>query len=225
MEDSYLPKVEEKELCDWINLCTVRKTEDWISKIGIKSLNGEINEKLLSEIINEDTYNNKKIIRVYSSWHIFLSDDKKEVFLLTTEKKWKIQHQFTGWSPLEDNNKNVIFKEDWIYKFDLEKVKNNAKIRTKNRTWVEVLEEYNEKPVVDWVLMENQDENWESFYKVVCLMHFIVKKYDWVLWFTWKEYSIDWKFYKINNLKNIKNISPNAYIVSKEAVKIINIIS
>jgi len=49
-------------------------------------------------------------------------------------------------------------------------------------------------------------------------MHFIVKKYEWVLWFTWKENSVDWKIYEIDNLENIENVSPNAFIVSKEAV-------
>jgi len=158
MKESYIPKIKEKEFCEWINLCTVRKTEEWISKIGIKSLSWEINEKLLSKIINEETYNDKKIVRVYSSWHIFLSDDKKEVFLITTEKKWKVQHQFTWWSPLEEKNKNVILNQDWVYKFDLEKVRDNARIRTNNRTWVKVIEEFNSKPIVDWVLMENKDE-------------------------------------------------------------------
>jgi len=217
MEESYIPKASEWEFCEWINLCSVRKTEDWISKIWIKDLFWNIREERLESVIDSDTYNNKKIIRVYSSWHIFISTDKEKVFLVTTEKNSIIQHQFTWWSPLEEQNKQVIFKEKWVYKFDIEKVRENAKIRTKNRTWVEVLEEYNKKPIVDWVLIENEDS-----YKLVCLMHFIVKKYKWNLSYSLNEYVIWWDFYTINDLPNIQNIAPNAYIVSKKAVELLS---
>lgn len=215
---SYIPKATEYEFCDWISLCTVRKTDDGVSKIWIKYLSWEINETMLENIINSDTYNWKEIVRIYSSWHVFLSDDKKEVFLVTTEKNGKIQHQFTWWSPLEEENQEVIYKDNGVYSFDIEKVRNNARIRTQNRTWVEVIKEYNKNPLVDWVLMENE-ENWEIYYKLVCLMHFIVKKYEWILSFTWKENTIWGKWYKINELPNIKNIAPNAFIVSKSAVE------
>ncbi len=75
-----------------------------------------------------ETYNGKQIIRVYSSGHVFLSDDNKQVYLVTTEKDWKIQHQFTGWSPLEEENKEVIFKENDVYKFDIEKLPETPKV-------------------------------------------------------------------------------------------------
>jgi len=215
---SYIPKATESEFCDWINLCTVRKTNDWVSKVWIKDLSWNSSEEILGTIINSDIYNWKEIVRVYSSWHIFLSDDKKEVFLVTTEKNWKIQHQFTWWSPLEEENQEVIYKDNGIYKFDIQKVRNNARIRTKNRTWVEVTEEYNESPLVDWVLMENK-ENWKIYYKFVCLIHFLVSKYEWILAFTGKENTIWGKWYKIDELPNIENIAPNAYIVSKSAVE------
>lgn len=220
MQESYIPKASEWEFCDWINLCTVRKTDDWVSKIWIKDLSWNISEEILETIINSDTYNWKKIVRVYSSWHIFLSDDKKEVFLVTTEKDWKTQHQFTWWSPLEEENQEVIYKYNGVYKFDIQKVRNNAKIRTQNRTWVEIIEEYNEKPLVDWALMENE-ENWEIYYKLVCLMHFVVKKYEKVLSYTWKENTTWWNWYKIDDLENTENIAPNAYIVSKKTVELL----
>jgi hypothetical protein len=35
---------------------------------------------------------------------------------------------------MEDEYKDVIIKEKGIFKFDLKKVEDNAKIRTKNRT-------------------------------------------------------------------------------------------
>ena len=220
MEKSYIPKASGKEYCEWINLCSVRKTADGIQKIWVKDISWNVIEELLEKIINADTYNWKKIIRVYASWHIFLDNDRKKVFLVTVDKNWKIQHQFTWWSPLEEENKNVIYKENWAYKFDIKKVRNNARIRTKNRTSVDVIEEHNKNPLVDWVLME-QEENWENYYKLVCLMHFIVKKYNWKLTYTWKENTIWWTWYEIENLPNTKNIAPNAYIVSKKSLEMI----
>ena len=218
MEKSYIPKADEKQFCEWINLCTVRKTEDGISKIWVKDLQWNVKEELLEDIINADYYNWKPIVRVYSSWNVFLNNTKDSVYLVTTDKYWKIQHQFTWWSPLEEENKEVIFKENGVYKFDLEKVRNNAKIRTKNRTSVEVIEEYNKEPLVDWVLMENE-ENGNIYYKLVCLMHFIVKKYNGELKSTWKENVIWWDWYKIEDLPHTENVAPNAYIVSKKALE------
>ena len=220
MEKSYIPKATEWEYCEWINLCTVRKTKDWISKIWVKDISWNVKEEILENIINAETYEWKDIIRVYSSWHVFFNEDKDKVYLLTTDKYWKTQYQFTWGSPLEEENKEVIYKVNWVYKFDIEKVKNNARIRTKNRTWVDVVEEYNEKPLIDWVLMENE-KNGKNYYKLVCLMHFIVKKYNWQLSYTWKEYTIWWNWYKIDDLPNIDDVAPNAYIVSKKALEIL----
>jgi len=221
MEKSYIPKVSEDRYCEWINLCSVRKTETWESKVWVKDLTWKISEDLLSKVINTDTYDGKKIVRVYSSGHIFLNEDKDKVYLVTTERDWKVQHQFTWGSPLEEENKEVIFKENGEYKFALEKVKQNARIRTKNRTWVEILEEYNKKPLVDWALMENE-ENGEAFYKLVCLMHFIVKKYKWELSYTNQEYVVVWwKWYDIENLPQTNDIAPNSYIVTKKALDLL----
>lgn len=68
----------------------MRKTNEWVSKIWIKSLNWELSEWFLEDFINSETYNWKKIVRVYSSWHVFLSENYKEVFLITTEKNEKL---------------------------------------------------------------------------------------------------------------------------------------
>ena len=92
MEKSYIPKASEQDFCEWINLCTVRKTEDGISKIWVKDLYWNIKEDLLENIINTDRYNGKPIIRVYSSGHIFLNDKKDSIYLVTVDKNWKIQH-------------------------------------------------------------------------------------------------------------------------------------
>lgn len=221
MQKSYIPKASEWEFCKWINLCTVRKTPDWISKVWIKDLFWNITEEILGTVLNWETYKWKKIIRIYSSWHIFISDDKQEVFLITTEKGWKTQHQFTWWSPLEDEYKDIIYKENWVYRFDIKKARKNARIRTKNRTWVKVLEEYNKSPIVDWTLIESE-ENWEIYYKLVCLMHFIVKKYEWTLSYLEKENAIWWDFYKISNLQKTKDIAPNVYIISRKTIELLS---
>ncbi len=221
MEKSYLPKAPEWEFCEWINFCTVRKTDEWMSKAWFKDLTWNISEIMLEKVINKETYNWKEVVRVYSSGHVFIDNTKKEVFLVTTDKNWKVQHQFTWWSPLEDENKEVIIQESWAFKFDLEKVRANARIRTKNRTWVTIIEEYNEKPLVDWALIENKEDG-EVYYKLVCLMHFIVKKYEWILSATWDENTIAWNWYVIDDLPDTKNIAPNAYIVSKKALEILD---
>lgn len=220
MQKSYIPKALESELYEWIGLCSVRKTEDGVNKIWIKYLDWTIGEDILENVINKDTYNSKKIIRTYSSGHVFINNEKDKVFLITTSKNWKIQHQFTWWSPIEEENREVITKENWKYIFDLQKVNNNAKIRTKNRTWVTVLEEYNIKPIVDWILIETNEDN-EIYYKLVCLIHFIVRKYDWILNFTWKEDTIEWKWYNINNLEDLEFIAPNIQIVTKKSLELI----
>lgn len=222
MQDSYIPKASEEKFCGWISLCTVRKSADGISKIGIKKLDGTIVEDLLENVINRDIYDGKPIARTYSSGHIFINENRTEVYLLTTSKNGKIQHQFTWWSPSENINKNVIIEEFWIYKFDLEKVRDNARLRTEIRTGARVIEEYNRKPLVDWVLMENIDTDWVPFYRLVCLMHFIAKKYVGPLGFSWEEYTIDGKWYNIDELNNAPNVAPNAYIVSKNALELLD---
>ena len=221
MQKSYIPQIAEDQFCDWMKLCSVRKNRDWDSLIWIKDLSWRVKEEVLATIINAETYEWKKIIRVYASWHIFIDINWKQVLLVTTEKNWKIQHQFTWWSPLEEENKKVIFADGWVYKFDLKKVRNNARIRTKNRTSVLVTEEYNEQnPIVDFVLMETEEDG-EIYYKLICLIHFVVKKYEWILTCTWQEDSIDLTRYDIDKLQNTLNIAPNVYIVTKKALEII----
>lgn len=220
MQSSYISKASLHDFCDGLGLCSVRKSQDGIVKIWTKDLKWNISEIPLESVINTENYNGKKIVRVYSSWHIFLSEDLSEVFLVTTEKEGKIQHQFTGGSPLEEKNKEVVHLENWVYKFDLNKVRENARIRTEIRTGVKITEEYNKKPLVDWVLMENE-ENGETYYKLVCLMHFIVKGYEGILNFTWKENTIDGKWYDIDSLHNLPNTAPNAYIVSQKAKELV----
>lgn len=218
--ESYIPKWTEDDFCSGMNLCSVRKSESWETKIWMKDLSWDIKEGLLKDIINLDEYKGKKIVRVYSSGHWFLNEDRTKVYLVTTEKNWKRQIQFTWWSPLEEENKDVIKKVDWVYMFDIHKMIRNARIRAENRVWVKVISEYNGKPIVDWVLMENIDENtWEIFYKLVCLTHFVVKQYTWELKATGKEHVIEGNWYNIADLPSVPNVAPNVSVVLKSAIK------
>lgn len=61
--------------------------------------------------------------------------------------------------------------------FDLDVARDNARTRTLNRTGANVLEEYNEIPLVDWVLLETEGVG-GNYFKLVCLMHYIVKYYE-----------------------------------------------
>lgn len=95
---------------------------------------------------------------------------------MTVEKGDNKQVQFTGGSPLEETHQQVVYKIGREVKFYLSKVEENAIARTKNRTGVEVIDHYNETPLVDWALMESTDDEGNSYWKLVCLLHYIVKK-------------------------------------------------
>lgn len=218
MKSSYIPKLSTKQYCEWLKLCSVRTDINWVVKIWIKFLDWSIRESLLEEIINENYYRWKPIIRVYSSGHVFIDEARTKVYLLTTEKNWRIQYQFTGGSPQEEENKDVIIKENWVFKFDLDKVNQNALIRTFNRTGVQVESEYNSQPLVDWVLMEVSENN-ETYFKLICLMAFVVKKFSWQLSFRNQEDVIDGNWYDIEALATIPNVAPNCPIVTKKALE------
>lgn len=96
MRNSYIPKASIDDFCEGLHLCSVRKKNDGTVHVGVKDLQGNIHEEPLETIINADTYNGKKIIRTYSSGHVFLNENATQVFLITTEKEGKTQHQFTG---------------------------------------------------------------------------------------------------------------------------------
>ncbi|MCP4524025.1 MAG: hypothetical protein GY828_07455 [Candidatus Gracilibacteria bacterium] len=220
--ESYIPQAEEKQFCESLELCGVRKNTEGETMMRLKKKSGDFEEIKLSDVVNKTEYNGKEIERIYSSGHVFLDEDHKKVFLVTTKKGDKIQHQFTGGAPLEDKNKNVIHNVEGGYSFDIEKVRDNARTRTNTRIGVQVTEEYNEKPLVDWALMEMVDENSESYYKLVCLMHFIVKKYEGILSASGKENAVDAQWYPIENLDSVDNIAPNASLVTQKAVEYIS---
>lgn len=216
-----IPKINPQELCEAWKLCSVRE-KNWEYMVALKQSDSAIKEIPLKDIVDADSYNWLSIKRVYSSWHCFIDDSKQKVFLVTTDKNWKIQHQFTWWSPHEKEFSDIIFKDDdGKIKIDLFKSKKNAITRTFLRTWAQVKEHYNDLPLVDWVMMEIT-ENWENYYKLVLLLHYIVKKYEGILWFNkWVEDVIDGKWYEISSLNSTPNISANASIVCKKALELI----
>lgn len=80
----------------------------------------------------------------------------------------------------------------------------------------------NEIPLVDWILMENRDENGADFWKLVCLMHFVVKEYEGILGYkNGVEYTVGGDWYSIDALPTTPNVAPNAYIVAKKAQELV----
>ncbi len=221
MSQNYLPKVNPNELCEALALCSVRKREEEYL-VAVKRLDGTIEEIPLIAVANADEFEGKKIARNYSSGHVFIENDK--VFLVTTSKKWKTQKQFTGGWPREDINKEVFFRDElWVVRIHLEKVEDNALIRTNKRTGVIVTDTYNTLPLVDWALMEKEDETGKIYWSLVCLMHFVVKTYEWQLWANvWTEDVIAADWYSIDDLLDIPFVAPNAYIITKKAQEIIS---
>lgn len=220
-DTNFLWKINPKDLCDMIQLCSVRE-RNWIYMVAVKRLDWTMEELPLDTIALSDSFEWSIIERSYSSGHVFINDAKDSVFLVWVEKNWRKQYQFTWWSPMEDQFKDIFVEENSIVKIKLYNVEDNALIRTKNRTWVDVIDVYNDKPLVDWALLENQKEDWTIFWRLVLLMHFVVKSFDWELWYkTWIEDVVDWKWFLISEISNTPWIAPNALIVTKKALELI----
>lgn len=189
---------------------------------AIKYVDWTVSEIPLKDIVDTDTYQWFPISRTYASGCVFLDQNLEKVFLVTTEKDEKIVHQFTWWSPLEQDFSNVIFKQDNHIRVDLYKIEDNAVHRTKTRTWADPIEFYNERPLVDRVLQEKVDEHNKKYRRLVLLLHFVVKKYEWELWFVkWAEWVIDGKRYNISELPTTQDIAANAYLVATKAVELV----
>ena len=60
---------------------------------------------------------------------------------------------------------------------NLMKAEDNAVLRAWNRMSVEVIESYNEIPIVDRVMMPKEDREGNKFRSLVLLTHHIVKSY------------------------------------------------
>lgn len=79
---------------------------------------------------------------------------------------------------MEEEFEKVIFRQGkGTIVFDLDIAQNNARTRTFNRTGARVIEEYATLPLVDWVLLEGDGPD-GRYFKLVCLMHYIVKHYE-----------------------------------------------
>jgi len=178
--ENYLPKIDPIYLCSALQLCSVRQ-RDHEYYVAVKKLDGTVSELSLQQFANADTYDGSPIMRSYASGHVFFSDDLQQVYLTQTEKHGNRQLQFTGWAPLEEANKDVVMNVDWEITFHLGKVEENALLRTAKRVWVDVLEHRNEKPLVDRVAIEMIDAEWVRLWRLVCLLHYIVKSYRGVL--------------------------------------------
>lgn len=221
-----MEKINPEEMCSALQLCSVRKRANQYL-VAVKKIDGTIYEMPLEDIAQADEYKWLPIIRTYSSGHGFFSPDFSKIFLVITQKEGKKpQVQFTGWSPLEENNQQVTARNDQgEIVFNLAKIEENALIRTKNRVSVDVVENMFDLPLVDWVLMENKNEDiQEHYYTLVALFHYVVKSYDgelipilgseWVVW--WERYSVDDVL-----ARKIEHLAPNADVVVKKALEMI----
>ena len=101
------PFITPHILCEALDLSCVR-TRDGEYFVGKKSLGGDIAEIPYSDIVNSETYEGRQIVRSYASGHVFISADRAQVYLITTERDGRTQHQFTGGSPLEETNMQVF---------------------------------------------------------------------------------------------------------------------
>ena len=148
------PFITPHILCDALDLsCVCARDGEYF--VGKKSLGGAIAEIPYSDIANSETYEGRQIVRSYASGHVFLSADREQVYLITTLRDGRIQHQFTGGSPLEETNIQVFILEGGRVQIQRDKTEENAQIRTYNRTGVTVTSHFNNLPLVDWVLMES----------------------------------------------------------------------
>lgn len=218
---NFLPKILPHTLCEVMGLCTVRMKNNK-PFCGVKRLDGSQYEIPLEDVANQDSYDNKKIVRSYSSGCVFIDTHENTVYLLCTKKKENIQYQFTWWSPSETDLQDVYINDNWTVKLRLDKIHDNAILRTVKRTWAEVIECYNNSPLVDRALIENKDDEGIVFRRLVLLMHFVVKDYKWEVWYTQEEYVVWWKWFNITTLAQESNLAPNAVIITLKAIEIIN---
>lgn len=210
-----LPKIDPNHLCDVLQLCSLRKDNNDNQFIAIKKSDWTVIDCLAKDIIYLDEFEWVKIHRIYSSWHVFLSDDCSKIYLIETTKRATSQWQFTWWSPKEESMKDAICKKGGDIKFDLQMVELNAETRTKKRTWVDVVDVYNELPTIDRALIWNHDKDtWKKWRNLVCLMHYHVKAYKGKLTpKIWVEYVTNWKWFELSELESMSNIAPNVWLV------------
>lgn len=221
---SYMPKIDPKDLCSALQLCSVRQYGNEYF-VAVKRLDGCLTEISFDEIADVDEYEAKPIRRIYSSWHVLFNEDRTQIFLTTIEKNGNKQTQFPGGSPREDENKNVVYNVGREIKFYLNKVEENAMIRTKNRTGLKVVDHYNTTPMVDRVLMESLDADGNPYWKLVCLLHYIVKNSTGkVKAQKGKEDIVDGQWVDIDNILSgsVPYIAPNAKLIVMKSFEMMN---
>lgn len=209
------PKVDPVRLCDSFKLCWVRKDKNNNDLMAIKYLSWDQQEVLVKEYIWLDTFEQKNIVRSYSSWHVFLDSKRSSVFLVEVDKNWTHHFQFTWWSPKEEEVENAIITFGGIQTFDLSMVLSNAQTRTQKRTSVSVTKVVDTIPKVDRVLIEKKDPvSQENYRNLVCLMHFLVDSYEWELVpIIWVEWVIWWEWIPLEDLQKRDDIAPNVSII------------
>ena len=182
---------------------SIRKDLEWRPLVRLQCEDSAwklVREKiLLSDILWKDEYLRKRINYIYSSGYVFFDEWKKNVFLLTTDKNWKIQHQFTwGWPKGKEDTNFFILCENNTVQVSIEKFQNNAQNRLLERTNVTSIEPARHEPTFDWILKTSADDkSWD----LLCLMHFQAGDFEGEL--SWKEGNkekvVDWKWYEVNN--------------------------
>lgn len=221
MEKLY-PQVSDMcYICNEENLCPIRKTDGkWM--VRFIDWNWWDTEIELKSVLNKKEFKGKKINKLYSSGFVFLKEwesDSIEVFLLTTDKKWKQQHQFTWWAPINERHEHIFSNNDeWDLIINMELVLSNAQKQLYERTQITNVEIYGEIPTADWVLKPSND--WWSW-DLIFLIHFLAAsnftgelKYN-------KENSmkvVDWNWYNISDLDSLKWVAPNISAVTEEMI-------
>ncbi|HMY80519.1 MAG TPA: hypothetical protein PLW93_00020 [Candidatus Absconditabacterales bacterium] len=217
---NYLPKINPHQLCEAMNLCTVRMRDDQ-PRCGVKKIDGTQYEIPLLDVANADTYENLPIRRTYASGCVFLDADRTHVWLLTTKRKDNIQHQFTGGAPKEPELQDVYRNDEGTIKLTIDTIYDNAILRTYKKTGAEVTDTYNDSPLVDRALIENQDdETGEHFWRLVLLMHFVVKSYTGELGRKPEEYVVGGQRYEIATLSQQSHLAPNAVVITNKALEL-----
>lgn len=217
----YLPKIDDKNLCDWLDLCSVRKSND-TTMIVVKPLWWEEYEIPLEQVIQLDEYEDKNILRSYASGHVLFDQDHTHIYLVATDKKGIKQRQILGGSPREDSLKNIIVHDQWTIKFNLEKAEDNAILRWYLRTWLHFTDSYNELPLVDRVLAEKLDEDGVRRYRnLVLLLHYVVKNVTWQPKVHQVEWVVDGKRFTIDEIMSHTLVAPNTKIIVTKSLELI----
>lgn len=221
MEKLY-PQVSDMcYICNEENLCPVRKKDGkWM--LRFLDWDWSDSEIELRSVLNKDEFKGKKINKLYSSGFVFLRESEinwLEVFLLTTKKNWKLQHQFTGGSQLEEKYEHIFQNNDeWDLIIDMKLVLWNAERNLYERINVTKVNLKSEKPTADWVMKPSSD--WKSWDLIFLISFLGDNDFEWELRFN-KDNSknvVDWKWYSVDWLDSTEWLAPNIVAVTEELI-------